>query len=109
MPRLRPWLIPLVLALAGIIFMLWWLPNRPRDGGLDVQGGKLASVSYAPYRPGQSPFTGRFPTAAEVDADLTLLADHVRAIRTYASIEGGYSVAALAQKHRIKVWQGIWL
>ena len=109
MPRLRPWLIPLVLALGGVIFLLWWLPNRPRNAGPDVPGRKLDSVSYAPYRPGQSPFTGRFPTAAEVDADLTLLARHVRAIRTYAAIEGDYDVPALAQKYGLKVWQGIWL
>ena len=44
-----------------------------------------------------------------MDADLALLAKHVSAIRTYAAIEGDYDVAALAQKHRIKIWQGIWL
>jgi exo-beta-1,3-glucanase (GH17 family) len=109
MPRPRPWLFPLLAVLAGLIVLAWWLPNRPRNAGPDVPSGKLDSVSYAPYRPGQSPFTGRFPSATEVDADLALLADHVRAIRIYASIEGDYDVAALAQKHGLKVWQGIWL
>jgi exo-beta-1,3-glucanase (GH17 family) len=109
MSRPRPWLIPLVAALAGVIVLAWWLPNRPRDAGPDVVGGKLDSVSYAPYRPSESPFTGRFPTGAEVDADLALLAQHVRTIRTYAAIEGDYDVAALAQKHGLKLWQGIWL
>lgn len=109
MSRPSPWLIPLVAALAGAIVLAWWLPNRPRYGGPDVVGGKFDSVSYAPYRPGESPFSGRFPTRAEVDADLALLAQHVRAIRTYAAIEGDYDVAALAQQHGLKLWEGIWL
>lgn len=109
MSRPTPWLLPLVAALAGAIVLAWWLPNRPRDAGPDVAGGKLASVSFAPYRDGQSPLTGRFPTAAQVEADIVLLAGHVRTIRTYAAIEGDYDVAALAERHGLKLWLGIWL
>ena len=109
MSRPTPWLAPLIAVLAGALLLAWWLPNRPRDAGPDVAGGKLASVSFAPYRPGQSPFKGIFPTTAQVDADLTLLAGQVRAVRTYAAIEGDYDVAALAAKHGLKLWQGIWL
>ena len=109
MSRPTPWLIPLVVALAGAIVLAWWLAGRPREAGPDVAEGKLASVSFAPYRAGQSPFAGIFPTAAEVDADLALLAGQVRGIRTYAAIEGDYDVAALAEKHGLKLWQGIWL
>jgi exo-beta-1,3-glucanase (GH17 family) len=109
MSRPTPWLIPLIAALAGAIGLAWWLPNRPREAGPDVAGGKLESVSFAPYRPGQSPFTGTFPTADQVESDIVLLADHVRGIRTYAAIEGDYDVAALAEKHGLKLWQGIWL
>ncbi len=109
MSRPTPWLFPLIAAFAGAIVLAWWLSNRPRDGGPDVAEGRLASVSFAPYRAGQSPFLGVFPTAAQVDEDLALLAGHVRSVRTYAAIEGDYDVAALAQKHGLKLWQGIWL
>jgi len=30
-------------------------------------------------------------------------------VRTYAAIEGDYDVAELAQRHGLKLWQGIWL
>lgn len=98
-----------LLAAAGVVVAGWWLANRPQAAGPAIAGGKLESVSFAPYREGQSPFTGRFPSAAEVDQDLGMLAPHVRAVRTYAAIEGNYVVAQLAQKHGLKLWQGIWL
>jgi exo-beta-1,3-glucanase (GH17 family) len=108
MSRLTPWLLVVLPLCAAMLAALWWLPNRPRPGGPDI-AGKLESVSFAPYRPGQSPFTGVFPSAAQVDADLALLAPHVRAVRSYAAIEGSYDVAGLAEKHGLKLWQGIWL
>ncbi len=109
MSRPTPWLLPILAGLAALVVLAWWWPNRPQPAGPDIPGGRLSSVSFAPYRPGQSPLTGTFPTAAQVDADLTLLAPHVRAIRTYAANEGEYDIAALAQLHGLKLWQGIWL
>lgn len=105
---------PPAAVLAGLLLGLlvaggWWLANRPLPGGPAIAGGKLASVSFAPYRAGQSPFTGRFPSGPEVDQDLAMLAHHVRAVRTYAAIEGNYVVARLAKRHGLKLWQGIWL
>jgi exo-beta-1,3-glucanase (GH17 family) len=102
--------LPALLALlAGVIVLGWWLPNRPQNPDPDVVIGKFDSLSYGGYRPGESPLTDRFATAAEVDQDMALLAPRTRAIRTYASIEGPYDVPALAQKHGLKLWQGIWL
>ena len=98
---------PLVLLLLGLLTLAWWLPNRPVP--MASVPGRLNSVSFAPFRAGQSPLEGVFPTAAEVEADIALLAPHVRAIRTYAAIGGDYDVAALAAKHGVKLWQGIWL
>jgi exo-beta-1,3-glucanase (GH17 family) len=109
MSRPTPWLLPLLALLAAALVLAWFLPNRPVEAGPDLTDGMLESVSYAPYRPGQSPLTGKFPTAAQVDADLGLLARHVRGIRTYAANEGDYDIAALAHKHGLKLWQGIWL
>ncbi len=31
------------------------------------------------------------------------------AIRSYASIEGQYETAAIAQRHGVKMWKGAWL
>lgn len=109
MSRPSPLLLLLLPLLAALLVAAWWVPNRPADAGPAIEGGKLESVSFAPYRNGQSPLTGRFPSAAQVDADLALLAPHVKAVRSYAAIEGNYDVAGLAAKHGLKLWQGIWL
>jgi len=93
----------------ALIILGWWLPNRPQNPDASVRILKFNSLSYGPYRPGQSPLNDRFATAAQVDADLALLAPRTRAIRTYSAIDGPYEIPAIAQKHGIKVWQGIWL
>jgi exo-beta-1,3-glucanase (GH17 family) len=109
MTRPSTTLLPVLAALFALIVVLWWLPNRPQAGDLAMADARLNSVSFAPFRAGQSPLSGVFPTEAEVDADMELLQGHVRAIRTYAANEGEYDVAALARKHGLKLWQGIWL
>ncbi|HTN09967.1 MAG TPA: glycosyl hydrolase family 17 protein [Acetobacteraceae bacterium] len=109
MSRPSPLLLLVLPLLAAVLVGAWWAANRPESAGPAIAGGRLESVSFAPYRPGQSPLTGVFPSAAQVDADLALLAPQVRAVRTYAAIEGDYDVAGLAAKHGLKLWQGIWL
>lgn len=101
--------IPTLVLLAIAIVLAWWWPNRPQLAGLAMPAARLNSISFAPFRNGQSPLTGRFPTAAQVEADLALVAPRTRAIRTYASIEGDYDIPALAERHGLKVWLGIWL
>ena len=102
-------LAPILVAAALCLLLLWWWPNRPQAGELAMPASRFNAVSFAPYRAGQSPFTESFPTAAEVDQDLALLARRTRAVRTYAAFEGDYDTAALAQRHGLKLWQGIWL
>lgn len=74
-----------------------------------MPAARFASVSFAPYRAWQSPLRKEFPTAAEVDSDLARIAQRVAAIRTYSVLEGNYDIVALAKKHGLKVWLGIWL
>ena len=107
--RPSPLLLPVLLLLAGLMALAWWWPNRPRAGDVAMPDARFNSVSFAPFRAGQSPLDDTFPSAAEVDADMAVLAPRTRAIRTYAAIEGDYDAAALAEKHGLKVWQGIWL
>jgi exo-beta-1,3-glucanase (GH17 family) len=107
--RISPLLPPILLLLAGLMVLAWWWPNRPRAGDVAMPDARFNSVSFAPFRAGQSPLDHRFPSAAEVAEDMAVIAPRTRAIRTYAAIEGDYDVAALAAKHGLKVWQGIWL
>jgi exo-beta-1,3-glucanase (GH17 family) len=97
------------LSSALLVALVWWWPNRATEAAFPA--GKLNSVSFGPYRVGQSPVAGIFPTHAQIAEDMALLAPHVRAIRTYAALGGpaAADVPALAAAHGLKVWQGIWL
>jgi exo-beta-1,3-glucanase (GH17 family) len=94
---------------AFLIALVWWWPNRASEAAFPAD--KLASVSFAAYRQGESPIAGVFPTRAQEAEDMALLAPHFRAIRTYAALGGpaAADVPELAKEHGLKVWQGIWL
>lgn len=101
---------PYVLFLFGLVTIaVWYWPNRPQAGNVTMPDARFNSVSYAPFRDGQSPLTKTFPTGAEVAQDLKLIAKHADGIRTYASLEGNYDIGALAKRAGLKVWAGIWL
>jgi exo-beta-1,3-glucanase (GH17 family) len=90
--------------------LLGWATNLPQDVGSDVPSGKLASLSFAPFREGQGPLDEKFPTPEQIDDDLRLMGETTHSIRTYASAEGNMSVIpALAQKHGLEMIQGAWL
>lgn len=99
---------------AGLLIFVYLLLsyglNLPKDVGLDVPEGKLNSLSFAPFREGQGPLDEVFPSAAEIEADLQLMASKTHNIRTYASSEGTMPlIPALARKHGLTMIQGAWL
>jgi exo-beta-1,3-glucanase (GH17 family) len=96
----------LILSLV-LIALFWWWPNRTTTAPFPAV--KFDSVSFAAYRPGESPLTGTFATPAQAAEDMRLLAPYVRAIRTYAALGGRADIPALARAEGLKVWQGIWL
>jgi len=89
--------------------LITWLNNLPQDAGVDVPDGKVNSVSFAPFREGQSPLTQVFPSTEQIDEDLRLLAGQSHTIRTYASSKGLTDVPALARKYGLKMIQGAWI
>ena len=100
-----------LVAFAGVAalnLLWWWLPNRP----VEIAGwtaAPLQSVSFAPYRPGQSPLTRTFPTPDQIEEDLKRLQGKVQAVRTYSSGENLETVPQRAGKYGLKVWHGAWL
>jgi exo-beta-1,3-glucanase (GH17 family) len=103
-------LIPcLMFCLSGLVVAAWYVPNRPQDPPGGHPDDRFASLSFGAYRPWESPLTDHFPTEAEADSDMALVAREASAVRTYAAIEGNFDTAALAKKHGVKLWQGIWL
>jgi exo-beta-1,3-glucanase (GH17 family) len=96
------------VAVAVLNFLWWWWPNRP----VEIAGwtnAPLQSVSFAPYRPGQSPLTRTFPSPDQIEEDLRRLQGKVRAVRTYSAGENLETVPQRAGKYGLKVWHGAWL
>jgi len=105
--RLLQILVVLVLAVA-VDFAFWSMPNRPVP--LDPPpGGKLASVSFAPYRDGQSPLTAVYPSPAQIEEDVVTVSGQAKSIRTYTSREGLEILPDLARKHGVTITMGAWL
>jgi glucan 1,3-beta-glucosidase len=89
----------------------WWLgaPVRLPPSPL-ANGGKLYCVSYGPFRDGQDPLVeGTYVAPQQIDDDLTLLSHYTDCVRTYSIDNGQDQVAAIAQRHGMKVLQGILL
>ncbi len=98
-----------VLLVAGLATVaLWYLPNRPIPLE-SPPGGKLKSVSFAPFRNGQSPLTRIYPSAQQIEEDIRALSAQVASIRTYTALEGLEVVPELAKKHGLTVTMGAWL
>ena len=73
-------------------------------------GEKLACLSYAPFRHGQSPLDRNLTVSAEqIEADLAQLAEITSCIRTYSNSQGLDQIAEIARKYGLSVIQGIWL
>ena len=95
----------------AIVAAWWWLgapvrlPPSPLAGG-----GKLSCVSYAPFRDDQDPLIETtFATERQIDEDLALLSRYTNCVRTYSIENGQDQIAAVAERHGMKVLQGIWL
>ena len=86
---------------------LWTLLQRQQ--AVPDFDGPLASISYSPYSRSQHPDLGDRPTAAQIRADLKLVAPYARAIRTYSSTGGVEQVPAVAAEFGLKVAVGIWI
>ncbi|MBY0431077.1 MAG: exo-beta-1,3-glucanase, partial [Rhodospirillales bacterium] len=102
-------LLTVCLALAALLNLaFWYVTNQPQDAGPGLVG-PIRSVSFAPFREGQSPLTKTYPSRAEIEQDLALLQGKVRGVRTYTSREGMEAVPELAGKYGIKVTHSAWL
>ncbi|AVD84357.1 beta (1-6) glucans synthase [Pseudomonas sp. SWI6] len=114
MPTAARWTLPVyllacLLALIGL-GALWYGLGKPvhlADAASPTH--KLQCASYTPFDKDQSPFDQPFRLRpARMDADLALLAERFKCIRTY-SMTGLEAIPALARKHGLKVMLGAWV
>ena len=69
----------------------------------------MASVSYAPFQGNDSPDAGAQAQAAQIRADLKLLAPLTRAVRTYSSTGGVELVPGIASEFGLRATIGAWI
>ncbi|MGH8125634.1 MAG: glycosyltransferase [Rhodanobacteraceae bacterium] len=96
----------LALLVAALNFALWKVADRPTS--VVPWNGQVAGFAYSPFRRYQSPLAGTFPTDAEVNSDLALLAKHTHRIRVYSVLQYP-EIPRLAMKHHLDVLAGAWL
>jgi exo-beta-1,3-glucanase (GH17 family) len=102
----------LLVPVAAVIVVAWWwlgapvaLPASPLG-----PGEKLYCMSYSPFRGRQTPFDRTLRVdAAQIDDDLARLKPVTDCVRTYSTELGLDQVAGIAERHGLKVIQGIWL
>src|SRR6185437_92557 len=71
---------------------------------------KLYCVSYTPFRASQTPLDPSIVIpVAQIEDDLTRLAQVTNCIRTYSVDFGLDQIAGIAARHGLKVMQGLWL
>jgi glucan 1,3-beta-glucosidase len=67
-------------------------------------------VSYAPFKGSQTPFDASLVAPPEqIDADLAVLSQRFRCVRTYAADQGLDHVPAAARRNGMKVLLGAWI
>ncbi|HEY0664201.1 MAG TPA: glycosyltransferase, partial [Thiobacillaceae bacterium] len=69
----------------------------------------MTGFSFSPYRLGQDPREKHYPTPAEIDADLALLAGKTVSVRSYSVEDNLAEIPRLARRHGLNVCLGAYL
>lgn len=88
-------------------FTIWGYINHPLK--MQSWNKTMMGVTYNPLRKNQDEQEHHVPTEAEIDEDMSLLADKVFAVRTYKTTEGVDKVPEIAAKHNLNVTVGAWI
>ncbi len=106
---MRSAVLLLCFVAAALGGLLYWSHEGRKQAVPDAGVARTASVSFSPYRRGESPLARIAPSLDEISGDLAVLADSVDGVRTYTSLEGLEAVPRFARPLGLKVTQGIWL
>ncbi|HTQ70523.1 MAG TPA: glycosyl transferase, partial [Acidocella sp.] len=74
------------LGVGVVAFGLWGAANRPATN-IAPYHGDIGGFAFSPFHKGESPETGKYPSAAEIKSDLAFAAKYTHNIRTY-TVEG---------------------
>ncbi|HEY4366542.1 MAG TPA: glycosyltransferase [Steroidobacteraceae bacterium] len=94
---------------AVITIAAWAWLNKPVEEPEWPERG-VQGMAFSPFHAEQNPIERALPSAAQIDADLTLLSnDSVNAVRTYSALDTLAEVPRLAAAHKMKVAVGAWI
>jgi exo-beta-1,3-glucanase (GH17 family) len=98
-------------ALAALAAAVYWIRLGVPVDVVAAPTGRIACVSYAPYRKaGESPFTkGYMVDVARIDEDMKALSRRFDCVRTYSVGQGLDRVPEVAARYGMKVLLGAWL
>jgi exo-beta-1,3-glucanase (GH17 family)/cellulose synthase/poly-beta-1,6-N-acetylglucosamine synthase-like glycosyltransferase len=97
----------IAVAITALTIMGWALYNRPIPE--PAWPARIQGFAFAPFHAGQDPTQGRYPSIADIESDLALLAGKTYAIRTYSVADTLGRIPALAEKYGINVALGAWI
>ncbi len=99
------------LAASAIVAAWAWLGGAVAMPPSPLQPGeKLYCISYAPFRGAQNPFGPDVPIdPRQIEEDLAQLKQITDCVRTYSTDHGLDQIPRIAQRHGLKVLQGLWL
>jgi glucan 1,3-beta-glucosidase len=98
------------LAASAIVAAWYWLGAAVAMPPSPLEAEKLYCISYAPFRGAQNPFGPDVPIPAwQIEQDLAQLKAITDCVRTYSTDHGLDQIAPIAQRHGMKVLQGLWL
>jgi exo-beta-1,3-glucanase (GH17 family)/cellulose synthase/poly-beta-1,6-N-acetylglucosamine synthase-like glycosyltransferase len=95
-----------VITLVACMHLGFWALKNPNTTAASIDG-RLPSVSYNRFAEKSS--DGLRVTEAQIRADLTVIAAHAKAVRTYASTQGLEHVPEIAAELGLKVTLGVWI
>lgn len=96
-----------VLAIAALFTGFWALINRPVSAPAWPE--QISGFSYSPFRLGESPQKGQYPSDDEMRQDLEQMSKLTDSIRIY-TVEGTQAdIPRLAEEFGLRVTLGIWI
>ncbi len=96
-----------VALLVAVNFSIWSYINNPLQ--LQSWTKTTMGVTYDPLRKQDTQTGDTFPSEADIDSDLALLANKVHAVRTYSMLKGQDKIPELASKYNLNVTLGAWI
>ena len=98
--------VALVLGLVSLAHLEFWNLRDPTAVAASV-AGRLSSVSYNRFT--GNPSAGLTVPEARIRADLMVIAQHAKSVRTYASTQGLELVPRIAAELGLTVTLGVWI